>query len=144
MVPRAWPLRHWIEYLRGDALAVVTGAGSGLGRAIALDLAGRGYLIQATDVDAEAPPRPRPRSAPAPALGARRHATARPAGRSRRPRRHGLGRSTSGSTTPASSSTGLLGAGRATRRTMLDVNALGTMNGTVAALEQMMPAGRAT
>jgi NAD(P)-dependent dehydrogenase (short-subunit alcohol dehydrogenase family) len=35
-------------------VAVVTGAGGGLGRAIALDLAGRGYLIQATDIDAAA------------------------------------------------------------------------------------------
>ena len=30
----------------------------------------------------------------------------------------------------------------ATRRTMLDVNAFGTMNGTIAALEKMVPAGR--
>jgi len=35
-------------------VAVVTGAGGGLGRAIALDLASRGYLIQATDIDAGA------------------------------------------------------------------------------------------
>jgi NAD(P)-dependent dehydrogenase (short-subunit alcohol dehydrogenase family) len=34
--------------------AVVTGAGSGLGRAIAAELAGRGYRVHATDVDAEA------------------------------------------------------------------------------------------
>jgi NAD(P)-dependent dehydrogenase (short-subunit alcohol dehydrogenase family) len=34
--------------------AVVTGAGSGLGHAIAVELAGRGYRIHATDVDAEA------------------------------------------------------------------------------------------
>jgi len=34
--------------------AVVTGAGSGLGRAIALELGNRGYLVHATDVDADA------------------------------------------------------------------------------------------
>jgi len=34
--------------------AVVTGAGSGLGREIALELAGRGYQVHATDVDLEA------------------------------------------------------------------------------------------
>lgn len=34
--------------------AVVTGAGSGLGRAIAIELAGRGYRVHATDVDSEA------------------------------------------------------------------------------------------
>jgi short-subunit dehydrogenase len=34
--------------------AVVTGAGGGLGRAIALELAHRGYLVHATDVDAGA------------------------------------------------------------------------------------------
>src|SRR6478609_10710779 len=34
--------------------AVVTGAGSGLGRAIALELAGRGFLVHATDLDAGA------------------------------------------------------------------------------------------
>ena len=41
--------------------AVVTGAGSGLGRAIALELAGRGYRVHATDVDAEAAARDRRR-----------------------------------------------------------------------------------
>jgi NAD(P)-dependent dehydrogenase (short-subunit alcohol dehydrogenase family) len=34
--------------------AVVTGAGSGLGRAIALELADRGFLVHATDLDADA------------------------------------------------------------------------------------------
>lgn len=34
--------------------AVVTGAGGGLGRAIALELAQRGYLVHVTDVDADA------------------------------------------------------------------------------------------
>lgn len=34
--------------------AVVTGAGSGLGKAIALELAGRGWSVWATDVDGEA------------------------------------------------------------------------------------------
>jgi NAD(P)-dependent dehydrogenase (short-subunit alcohol dehydrogenase family) len=35
--------------------AVVTGAGSGLGRAIAVELAGRGFVVIATDVDPDDP-----------------------------------------------------------------------------------------
>ena len=34
--------------------AVVTGAGGGLGRAIAIELGRRGYGVHATDVDADA------------------------------------------------------------------------------------------
>jgi len=39
--------------------AVVTGAGGGLGRAIAVELAGRGYAVRATDVDLAAAERTR-------------------------------------------------------------------------------------
>jgi 3-oxoacyl-[acyl-carrier protein] reductase len=35
-------------------IAIVTGAGGGLGRAIAVELASRGYLVHATDVDVDA------------------------------------------------------------------------------------------
>ncbi len=34
--------------------AVVTGAGGGLGRAIAIELAGRGFAVRVTDVDGAA------------------------------------------------------------------------------------------
>ncbi len=37
-----------------SGVAVVTGAGRGFGRAIALRLARRGYVVAATDVDADA------------------------------------------------------------------------------------------
>jgi len=40
--------------LSGVAAAVVTGAGSGLGRAIAIELAGRGFVVLATDIDSDA------------------------------------------------------------------------------------------
>jgi NAD(P)-dependent dehydrogenase (short-subunit alcohol dehydrogenase family) len=38
----------------GASVAVVTGAGSGIGRAIARELGGRGFLVVVTDVDGEA------------------------------------------------------------------------------------------
>ena len=46
-----------------DKIALVTGAGSGIGQAIALSLAGEGTCLVATDVRQEtaAPPRPRRR-----------------------------------------------------------------------------------
>ena len=39
---------------RVDPIAVVTGAGSGIGRAIAAELAGRGFAVVATDLDLDA------------------------------------------------------------------------------------------
>ncbi len=39
---------------RENKIAVVTGAGSGIGRAIATELAGRGFTVVATDLDLEA------------------------------------------------------------------------------------------
>jgi NAD(P)-dependent dehydrogenase (short-subunit alcohol dehydrogenase family) len=39
---------------RIDPIAVVTGAGSGIGRAIAAELAGRGFAVVATDLDLDA------------------------------------------------------------------------------------------
>jgi NAD(P)-dependent dehydrogenase (short-subunit alcohol dehydrogenase family) len=124
-------------------VAVVTGAGGGLGRAIALDLASRGYLIQATDIDAGAA------AATAAEIGAGAssseldvtdqeacHAVATAAA------------TRSGTLDLWVNNAGVLVTGQSweqdevTRRTMLNVNALGTMNGTVAALEKMLPAGR--
>jgi NAD(P)-dependent dehydrogenase (short-subunit alcohol dehydrogenase family) len=122
-------------------VAVVTGAGGGLGRAIALDLASRGYMVCATDVDAAAA------AATAAEIGAGAssseldvtdaeacNATAATAARA-------------GSLDLWVNNAGVLVTGQsweqseATRRAMLDVNALGTMNGTIAAMEQMLPAG---
>ncbi len=124
-------------------VAVVTGAGGGLGRAIALDLAGRGYLIQVTDIDADAA------AATAAEIGAGAssseldvtdqdacHAIATAAAKR------------SGTLDLWVNNAGVLVTGQSweqdelTRRAMLDVNALGTMNGTIAALEKMLPAGR--
>ena len=45
---------HGVEYPEPMPAAVVTGAGSGLGRAIAVELAGRGFVVLATDLDAAA------------------------------------------------------------------------------------------
>ncbi len=122
--------------------AVVTGAGGGLGRAIALDLAGRGYLVYVTDI--------------APDAAARTAAEIGPGGRS-----SGLDVRDEGACQALAeevarsggldvwvNNAGVLATGvswkqdEATRRTMLEVNALGTMNGTVAALVPMLASGR--
>jgi NAD(P)-dependent dehydrogenase (short-subunit alcohol dehydrogenase family) len=124
-------------------VAVVTGAGSGLGRAIALDLAGRGYMVQATDVDADAA------AATAAELGAggsfaELDVTDAEACRATAAAATARG----GSLDLWVNNAGVLATGQSweqderTRRAMLDVNALGTMNGTIAALEQMIPAQR--
>lgn len=119
--------------------AVVTGAGSGLGQAIAAELAGRGYLVHVTDLDAAAA------AATAGAIGAGATSAGldvRDEGACRAAAAHAA------SLDLWVNNAGVLATGRswehdeATRRTMLDVNALGTMNGTVAALERMLPAGR--
>jgi NAD(P)-dependent dehydrogenase (short-subunit alcohol dehydrogenase family) len=124
-------------------LAVVTGAGGGLGRAIALDLASRGYLVQVTDVDAAAA------AATADLIGAGASASeldvtdveACKATAATAATRGG------GSLDLWVNNAGVLVTGQSweqderTRRTMLDVNALGTMNGTIAALEEMLAVG---
>ncbi|HEX8689623.1 MAG TPA: SDR family NAD(P)-dependent oxidoreductase [Solirubrobacterales bacterium] len=122
--------------------AVITGAGSGLGKAIAIDLARRGYLVMATDLDAEAAGRTAAEigaGASAAALDVRDEAACRAAAEEA---------SRSGSLDVWVNNAGVLRSGRTweqdepTRRSMLEVNTLGTMNGTVAALEEMTPAGR--
>jgi NAD(P)-dependent dehydrogenase (short-subunit alcohol dehydrogenase family) len=123
--------------------AVVTGAGSGLGRAIAAELAARGYAVWATDVDAE---------------GAARTAAEVGGGAKSSPldvRDAGACRALAAEVAADAGSldlwvnnAGVLFTGlsweqdEATRASMLSINATGTMNGTVAALEQMVPAGR--
>lgn len=122
--------------------AVVTGAGSGLGRAIAIDLGERGFLVKATDVDASAAARTAAEigaGATSAELDVRDEAACRATAELAR---------RSGSLDVWVNNAGVLFTGRTweqderTRRTMLEVNALGTMNGTVAALEAMIPAGR--
>ena len=122
------------------AAAVVTGAGSGLGRAIAVELAGRGFLVLATDIDPDAA------AATAEAIGTGARSMV-----ARRPRRGGLPGAAAeaaiargGSLDLWVNNAGVLVTGNAweqdeaARQTMLEVNAVGTMNGTVAALERMI------
>jgi len=123
--------------------AVVTGAGSGLGRAIAVELARRGFLVQVTDIDVEAAARAaaeiggKARSA---ALDVRDAAACRALAAEIVDDR--------GSLDVWVNNAGVLVTGpswtqdEATRRTMLEVNTLGTMNGTIAALGPMIAAGR--
>jgi NAD(P)-dependent dehydrogenase (short-subunit alcohol dehydrogenase family) len=124
-------------------VAVVTGAGGGLGRAIALELANRGFLVQVTDVDPDAAARTAAEigaGARSSGMDVRDEAACRAVAAEAAAR--------SGSLDLWVNNAGVLSTGPAwtqdeeTRRTMLEVNALGTMSGTIAALEQMIPAGR--
>jgi NADP-dependent 3-hydroxy acid dehydrogenase YdfG len=119
--------------------AVVTGAGSGLGRAIAIELAGRGFTVFASDLDADAAARTADR------IGASAHPSkldVRDGDACRMLAAEVV--HTEGSLDLWVNNAGVLLTGsswtqdEATRRTMLEVNALGTMNGTVAALEPMI------
>jgi NAD(P)-dependent dehydrogenase (short-subunit alcohol dehydrogenase family) len=123
-------------------IAVVTGAGGGFGRAIALDLAGRGFLVQATDLDVDAAARTAAEigaGATASALDVRDEAACRAAATEAKDR--------AGSLDLWVNNAGVLFTGaaweqdEAARRLMLEVNALGTMNGTLAALETMKAGG---
>lgn len=122
--------------------AVVTGAGSGLGREIAVELAGRGFVVLATDVDADAAAR----TAEAIGVGAtslgldvRDVEACRSAA--------GVAIARGSSLDLWVNNAGVLVTGTAweqdedARQMMVDVNAVGTMNGTVAALERMTEAG---
>lgn len=123
--------------------AVVTGAGGGLGRAITGELAGRGFAVWATDVDADAAAGAAAEiggNARASALDVRDESACR-----------ALAASVvadAGSLDVWVNNAGVLATGLAwaqdesTRGAMLSINAAGTMNGTVAALEPMLAAGR--
>lgn len=123
-------------------VAVVTGAGGGLGRAIALELADRGYLVHVTDVDPDAAAR----------AAAQIGAGTRPSGLDVRDeaacRALVAEVARGGSLDLWVNNAGVLMTGNsweqdeATRRTMLEVNVQGTMNGTIAALEPMRISGK--
>jgi NAD(P)-dependent dehydrogenase (short-subunit alcohol dehydrogenase family) len=122
--------------------AVVTGAGSGLGRAIAAELVERGYRVHVTDVDAGAADRAAAElggNARGSALDVRDEAACRGLADSiGRTETLDLWVNNAGvffSGPPWEQSAEL-------RQTMLDVNVTGLMNGTVAALGPMRAAGR--
>jgi NAD(P)-dependent dehydrogenase (short-subunit alcohol dehydrogenase family) len=146
------PAKSATAMVAGMRTAVVTGAGGGLGRAIAIELAGRGFSVWVTDIDAAAAAR----------------TAAEIAGAAEEPARVGGARASAldvcdagacralAATVVAEAGTldlwvnnaGILATGlaweqnEATRGAMLAINAAGTMNGTVAALEPMVAAGR--
>lgn len=122
--------------------AVVTGAGRGLGKEVARLLAGRGHHVLVTDVDAEAAAQTAAElgeSASSMGVDVRRHdqvVAARDAIVER-----------AGRLEVWVNNAGVLVTGpawqqqEATRNLMLEVNAIGTINGTVAALEAMRSSG---
>lgn len=122
--------------------AVVTGAGGGLGRAIALELARRGFAVWASDVDAEAAA-----STAAAIGGGGRAATLDVRDEAACRRLVGEVAAAGGSLDLWVNNAGVLRTGLAweqdagSREAMLSINASGTFNGTVAALERMVPAG---
>jgi NAD(P)-dependent dehydrogenase (short-subunit alcohol dehydrogenase family) len=122
--------------------AVVTGAGSGLGRAIALDLASRGFRVHATDIDPDAAART------ATEIGAGGTSATLDVRDEEACRAAAAAAARSGALDVWVNNAGVLFTGMAweqdedTRRTMLEVNTIGTMNGTVAALDTMVAAGR--
>ena len=122
--------------------AVVTGAGSGLGRAIAAELAGRGHRIHVTDVDAGAADQVASElgdNARGSALDVRDEAACRGLAES-------IGRTESLDLWVNNAGVFFPGPpweqSAEARQTMLDVNVTGLMNGTVAALGPMRATGR--
>jgi NAD(P)-dependent dehydrogenase (short-subunit alcohol dehydrogenase family) len=124
-------------------VAVVTGGGSGLGRAISVDLANRGFLVHVTDLDADAAAATATEigaGASAASLDVRDEAACRAVATEAAARGRSLDLWVNNA--------GVLFTGPAweqdeqARRAMLEVNALGTMNGTLAALDVMRPTGR--
>lgn len=137
------PIKPFTEYSRRVPTAVVTGAGGGLGRAIAIELAGRGYVVHVTDVDVDAAARVAAEiggGAISSGLDVRHEAACR-AIAAKVAGDHG-------SLDLWVNNAGVLFTGdawaqdEATRRAMIEINTLGTMNGTIAALEPMRAAGR--
>ena len=123
--------------------AVVTGAGGGLGSAIATELAGRGFTVWATDVDPAAAAETAERLG---ALGESAELDVRDPDACRALAARVAERA--GNLDLWVNNAGVLFTGLAweqddtARETMLAVNATGAINGTVAALERMVPARR--
>ncbi|THJ67480.1 SDR family NAD(P)-dependent oxidoreductase [Arthrobacter echini] len=129
-----------------DGGAVVTGAGSGLGREIALRLGRLGWHVHATDMDealagsVAAEIRDAGGSASSSAVDVRDPDACRTAARATAAQSGALGLWVNNA--------GVLTTGPVwshsdqQRRLMMEVNALGTMHGTIAALEVMRPAHR--
>jgi NAD(P)-dependent dehydrogenase (short-subunit alcohol dehydrogenase family) len=122
--------------------AVVTGAGSGLGRAIAAELVGRGYRVHVTDVDAGAADRVAAElgdEARGSALDVRDEAACRGLADS-------IGRTDSLDLWVNNAGIFISGPpweqSAEARQVMLDVNVTGLMNGTVAALGPMRAVDR--
>jgi NAD(P)-dependent dehydrogenase (short-subunit alcohol dehydrogenase family) len=114
-----------------------------LGRAIAIELAGQGYAVRVTDIDAEAAARTAAEiggETEGASLDVRDDAACRTLA--------AIVAAGGGGLDVWVNNAGILSTGlaweqdEATRAAMLAVNAAGTMNGTVAALAQMVPAGR--
>jgi NAD(P)-dependent dehydrogenase (short-subunit alcohol dehydrogenase family) len=127
----------------GMRTAVVTGAGGGLGKAIAAELARRGYAVWATDIDGAAAARTAAQlgdGSRGAALDVRDEAACRDLAIA--------AAADSGALELWVNNAGVLSTGLAweqdepTRAAMLSINAAGTMNGTVAALEPMLASGR--
>lgn len=129
--------------LRGVPAAVVTGAGRGLGRAICVELARRGYGVVVTDVE-DALAADTAAALEGDAVAAQLDVRERSACDSAA----ALCASEFGSIDLWVNNAGILVTGDsweqgdAVRRAMMEVNAIGTMNGTLAALEPMIAAGR--
>jgi NAD(P)-dependent dehydrogenase (short-subunit alcohol dehydrogenase family) len=122
--------------------ALVTGAGGGLGLAIARALAARGLAVHLTDIDGAAAASaaasiPKATSSP---LDVRDHEACRAIAGELASRDGGLG--------VWVNNAGIIHPGHSfdqspeTHRQMVEVNYFGTLNGTLAALERMRPAGR--
>jgi NAD(P)-dependent dehydrogenase (short-subunit alcohol dehydrogenase family) len=142
VAPDAFAAKRPRVMVAGMRTAVVTGGGGGLGRAIALELGRRGFAVHVTDVDPDAAARVAAEvgdGARSSALDVRDESACRE-----------LAAATAGagSLDLWVNNAGVITTGlpweqdEPTRRTMLEVNAVGTMNGTNAALGPMIEAGR--